>query len=175
MNTTKTNTTKVMVEVKNNNLFKDYETIDSILNSVKNIIKTAMDNKYSFDKIFMLTVVRYQQNDNGYNKVFVKDLEKVVSIFKESVQYVGRTEDLYFQEEYCLLNFNKFDSIKKFSIKYAHEYYHDDYDDICNVFERIKIDDELINIIKEMKSRNLISEKDTHNINILTTIYKNRK
>lgn len=167
-----TNTTKAMVET--NNLFKDYEIIESILNSVKNIIKTAMDNKYSFDKIFMLTVVRYQQKDNGFNKVFVKDLETIVSIFKESVQYVSKTEDLYFQEEYCLLDFNKFSDIKKFAVKYAHEYYHDNYDDICKIFDRIEINDELINVIKEMRNRNLISEKDKDNINILTTRYNNR-
>ena len=167
------NTTKAMAEERI--LFKDYEAIESILNSVKNAIDIAIENKYHYDKSFMLAVVKYQQRNNGFDKLFIKDLEAITASFKEAIQYVARTEDLYFQEEYCLLDFNEFADIRKFAEKYVHEYYHEKYDDIRTIFDRIKIEDELVNLIKEMRNHNLIPEKDTRYINLVTTKYNNRK
>lgn len=171
MNTTEM--TKAMVMVEETILFKDYELLESVLNSLKNVIKTAVDNKYNFDKKFMLVIVKYQQHDNGY-KVFINDLETITASFKEAVQYVGRTEDLNFQEEYCLLNFEKYDDIKKFTTKYIEYHHHEEYDNICKVFNRIKIEDQLISLIKEMRKFNLISDEDNKNISIIIDKYNNR-
>ena len=167
-------TTKVMAVTENNNLFKDYELIESVLDAVKDTVKIAIENKYNYDKTFMLAVIKYQQHNNGFYSSFVKDLEAIVNNFKEAIQYISRTEDLYFQEEYCLLDFNNFNDIKKFTTKYVHEYYHERYDDTCTIFNRIKIEDELIKLIKELRSRNLIPDKNNKFLSIIIDKYNNR-
>ena len=172
MNTKEMTNTTAMTET--NNLFKDYKVIESVSNSIKNVIKTGIDNKYCFDKPFMLAVIKYQQQVNGFNRNFINDLEAITNSFKEAVQYVSRTEDLFFQEEYCLLNFNNFEDLKKFTEKYVYEYHNEDYKYICTVFDKIKINDEIVNLIKEMRKRNLISSEDNKNMSIIIDKYNNR-
>lgn len=97
----------------------------------------AITNKKNFDKKFLLTVVRYQREEEG---LLVSVLNGFYNIYSDALKTVASSDcELWFEEVYALVNDNSFADIKHLLQEYT-KTKNSSYsmNDIKNLFDCIK-------------------------------------
>lgn len=154
-------------------MFKDYVNFEAIVNSLSIAILKAKEFKTKIDKRFMLTVIKYQQAERN-DMLSVEKLTEVFKIFKEAVEYASSEEaPLHFQEKYCSLDSNYWNSIKHYCIQFA-ELSSNDYDEsYTKDMISVKIEKETIDIINNVIEYSVVSSEDIENLKkILNSLNK---
>lgn len=145
-------------------MFKDYENLEVIVNSLHVAISKAKEFKTKIDKGFMLTVIKYQQAEQ-INILSIEKLEEVLKIFKKAVEYASSEKaPLHFQEKYCKLDSNYWNSIKQYCIQFA-KLSSNDYDSYIDDMLSVKIEKETIDIINNVIKYSIVSSEDIENLN----------
>lgn len=98
-------------------MFEEINNVKTIAETVEEVIKAAVTNKKNFDKKFLLTVVRYQREEEN---ILVGNLNRLYGIYNDAINYVASSEcELWFEEVYALTNDDSFADIKHLLQEYT--------------------------------------------------------
>ena len=104
---------KILEEFK---MFEEANIVNKINEAVKNAIEFAIENKKKFDKTFLLTVVRYQREENNS---LINTLNTFACVYGDAISYAASECELWFEEKYALTEENDFNDIKSLCEEYT--------------------------------------------------------
>lgn len=118
-------------------MFEEINAVKKIAETVEELVKAAVTNKKNFDKKFLLTVVRYQREEEG---LLVSVLNGFYNIYSDAIKTVASSDcELWFEEVYALVNDNSFADIKHFCEEYTKtKNCNYNMNDVKNLFDDIK-------------------------------------